>query len=52
MQQLLLEGKTIETEKEKDMERERVQTVKTPPIMAQTFVMKCEKNFGFSVIRT
>ena len=24
--------------------------MKTPPIMAQRFVMKCEKDFGFSVI--
>lgn len=29
---------------------ENILTVKTPPIMAQRFVMKCEKDFGFSVI--
>ncbi|KAJ6417342.1 hypothetical protein OIU84_003121 [Salix udensis] len=27
-------------------------TVKTPPIMAQTLVIKCQKDLGFSVIRT
>lgn len=27
-------------------------TVKVPPMIAQTFVRKCEKDFGFSVIRT
>lgn len=29
---------------------ENILTVKTPPMMAQRFVMKCEKDFGFSVI--
>ena len=27
-------------------------TVKTPPIMAHTLVMKCEKDLEFSVMRT
>lgn len=30
----------------------KIPTVKTPPIIAQTFVIKCEKDFGFSVIKT
>lgn len=29
-----------------------VRTVKTPPIIAQTFVMKCEKDLGTSVTKT
>ena len=35
-----------------DREREVQLTVKTPPIMAQIFVMKCGKDLEFSVIKT
>ena len=37
---------------ERDREREVQLTVKTPPIMAQIFVMKCGKDLEFSVIKT
>ena len=30
----------------------RLLTVKTPPIIAQRLVRKCENDFGFSVIKT
>ena len=30
----------------------KILTVKTPPIIAQTLVRKCENDFGFSVIKT
>lgn len=41
---------TIETSKQ--LQKTKILTVKTPPIIAHTFVIKCEKDFGFSVIRT
>ena len=43
----------IYRERERKREREsKIPTVKTPPIIAQTFVRKCENDFGFSVIKT
>lgn len=33
------------------VKREKL-TVKTPPIIAQTFVRKCEKDFAFSLMIT